>query len=136
MFSDDDIRNILSQYNPKVLFFHDSNYYSFSIDDLKAFAAVDQTNKFDYKDESADCDDFAYVFLGEVKKWCWSNNVKAGTCFGIISGDLRTAEAPNTPRYHAANIYITPDKQVFVFEPMSDTFQSIHTNSIIELITI
>lgn len=129
-----DVYNILRQIKPQACHLFDATYSLVSIDDIKAFAKLDTTNLLKYKSEAFDCDDFSAVCLGRVREWYGKGSGAGGICFGMITGDLRTNEQPDTPRIHAANIYISPEKEIWIFEPQNDTLQKLHPKSTVHII--
>ena len=62
-----------------------------------------------YKKEFRDCDDFA-AFAYAVARFFFGN-----AAFGVVWAD----GLGNTTEYHAANFYITEDKEIKLYEPQN-----------------
>ena len=79
-----------------------------SIEDINAFLAVDETNRIKYQAEDMDCDDFAFVLLGQFSTPPWS-----ATAFGFIWTDT-----------HAMNVCVDANLDIWLIEPQTDGLKS------------
>lgn len=105
-----------TQYNPIL---KDSQYTLFSLNTLKRFLAKNRADNIDYTKESFDCDDFADVLMGDVKRWLLSD-LKGGHPFGTILGDIRHDINSSKPYPHAMNIFVDNERKVWLIEPQND----------------
>lgn len=96
----------------------DEEYVCYSLDDLKRFLSNDNTNCFKYEVQNFDCDDYSKVLMGREREWMKKLDVKAGSVFGIIHGDIR--KDSNTPRFHAMNFIIDDTKTFYLVESQRD----------------
>ena len=100
-----DLWKLLNEKFPNVpLYLSDALYLLAKYDDIALFLAQDQTNKFEYKSQSFDCDNFSYRLMGQFSVPEWS-----ALTFGIM-----------WTQKHALNIVVTEDKEVFFVEPQAD----------------
>jgi len=83
------------------------SYFACSYDDIAYFLAQDETNRFEYKDQSYDCDDFAARLFGQFSVPGWSD---------LCIGKMWTEK-------HALNLMIDEDQKVWFIEPQSDTIK-------------
>lgn len=113
--------NTALRLNDTGLWLNDGDYSTYSMATLKAFLKADNTDSFKYIKEGFDCDDFAKVLLGREKEWYDFSQKERGSCFGYVRGDIRKYD-PNTPSYHAMNIYIDENRKVWLVEPQTDEF--------------
>ena len=87
---------------------------------VTTFLTFDLTEHIPYIPERFDCDDYAWVVAGEVKKWFWKSPVKASIAFGMLWGDIRKESDPDKPRGHAVNFLVTRDRNIVLIEPQND----------------
>jgi len=84
--------------------FSDPYYIVCSRKDLETFLAKNQLDKELYVTTVFDCDDFAFVLMGEITKW------RPGIAFGICWYDE-----------HAVNIWYSPEEdKIYLVEPQKD----------------
>lgn len=103
-----DLYALLRQNAPQAeLFLSDKNYLLCNKADIKAFLALDKTNKMGYLPEVMDCDDFSYRLMGQFSIPGWSD-----LAFGIIWSDK-----------HAMNCFVTEDNIFYLIEPQNDWLQ-------------
>lgn len=104
----------------------DSKYCLLPINTLKTFLQHDDTNRFQYKNESFDCDDFALVLSSEYKRACGNINLSGAGTFGIITGMLPIQKDGKWSLVgHAMNIYIDYDMDIYIVEPQTDKTTSL-----------
>lgn len=82
----------------------DESYKLVDIDYLKDFLRLNPVNKRNYVPIKHDCDDFAYLLMGDVTRW------DSDLAFGIVWGHT-----------HAWNFFVDTDKKVWQIEPQNDT---------------
>jgi len=82
----------------------DNSYYSISKADMHAWLETDPTNEGKYVPEYHDCDDFAFRLKGAVSGPGMSKYAIAWACSEV----------------HAYNLFISPDRQVYLIEPQTD----------------
>jgi hypothetical protein len=91
------------------VFVSDTGYVLPSVDTIKRFLSVDDTDKLPYITNFGDCDDFAFVLQGAQEKYFWGK----GYAFGILWY--------YTERFgHAVNFFIDRDRQLWIVEPQND----------------
>jgi len=78
------------------------------IRDINAFLAIDETNRIKYQKEDVDCDDFAFMLLGQFSTPPWS-----AFAFGFIWTDQ-----------HAMNICVDANLEIWLIEPQTDVVKS------------
>lgn len=106
--------------NCSYLHVNDRDYITVDENRLKAFAEKDSTSELKYKAEVADCDDFTFVMLGEIKKnlFKYGSNGNRALAVGQIQGVLWKND--DKGEKHAMVIYINKDKKVRFLEPQND----------------
>jgi hypothetical protein len=88
----------------------DSEYILFSEKDIKRLKRVlFLISLLPYKPQARDCDDFA-AFAYAVARFFFGN-----AAFGIVWAD----GLGNTKGYHAANFYITEEREIKLYEPQN-----------------
>ena len=91
------------------IYLSDGYYLRDTKQSLIDFLAKDNTDKFIYKKEVADCDDFSFRLLGNA-----SFGDLEGTAFGILW--TKTSKCN-----HAVNCYIDNELNVWIVEPQNDS---------------
>jgi len=86
------------------IYISDATYLLAKYDDIAIFLAQDQTNKFEYKSQSFDCDNFSYRLMGQFSVPKWST-----LTFGII-----------WTKKHALNCIVDENKNFWYVEPQTD----------------
>lgn len=99
----------------------DNEYKLHPLEKWREFIEKNKTDRLLFIDELNDCDDFAAIFRGDAKK--------TGMTAGEVTVQRTGFDANNST--HMANLIVTDDKIVRVFEPQNDTF---YTNGEILLI--
>lgn len=131
----------------------DGIYMAYPLNALTTFLLHDVADKFKYKKERFDCDDFAFVVLGREREWfgqgedrihnptnvndpnandATANNdttSAGGSTFGFVWGDIRNSETDATRRPHAINFFIDDKKELWLIEPQNDRFFKPTSNS-------
>ena len=90
------------------IYLSDHNYQTTILSELTRFLAYDNTDKYTYKNEYLDCDDFSYRLHGQLSIPGWSSLV-----FGILWALTETGG-------HAVNIFMDTDTTIWIVEPQSD----------------
>ena len=118
----------------------DAKYAMPSLTAVKNFLANDPTDSAKYGSEIRDCDDFAQILLSRAHEAVALKDSLSGRAitFGFVSGDLRSASAPDTPRGHAVNFVITAENggTVHMIEPQNDNLFDLVKNSKVSLVYI
>jgi hypothetical protein len=92
------------------VFVSDVVYALPSVETIKRFLEVDDTDSLYYARHFADCDDFAFVLQGAQERYFWG----VGYAFGILWY--------YTERFgHAVNFFIDRDRQLWIVEPQNDS---------------
>jgi len=101
----EELHKLLSKKFPKAsVYLSDKDYLLCSYNDVAVFLASDMSDRYEYSEESFDCDDFSYRLMGQFSTPKWSD-----LCFGI----MWTSD-------HAFNIFVGEDKKIFFVEPQND----------------
>jgi hypothetical protein len=91
------------------VFVSDTKYRLPSIDTIRRFLSLDDTDWLNYVVDFADCDDYAFVLQGAQEKRFWGR----GYAFGILW-------YYNERFGHAVNFFIDRDRQLWIVEPQND----------------
>jgi len=91
------------------VFISDTRYRLPSVDTIKKLLDADDTDKLNYVEDFADCDDYAFALQGAQEKYFWGK----GYAFGILW-------YYNERFGHAVNLFIDRDRQLYIVEPQSD----------------
>lgn len=86
------------------LYLSDHLYLMCNTADISKFLQQDATNKYGYKSEEYDCDDFAYRLMGQFSILGWSH-----LAFGIVWTNA-----------HALNCFVDETEKFWFVEPQSD----------------
>jgi hypothetical protein len=86
----------------------DTSFKLVDVRQFKLFLGRNTTNHRPYVKEIHDCDDFSFVLKGDVTRW------DSDLAFGIV-----WAINPEGT-YHALNIMVGTDKEVYFVEPQTD----------------
>lgn len=86
------------------IYLSDNIYTVADWDDIATMLAYDQTNRYEYIAEKLDCDDFAYMLMGQFSVPGW-----ARLAFGIVWTDL-----------HALNCFVDEELKFYFVEPQTD----------------
>jgi hypothetical protein len=92
------------------VFVSDMKYRLPSVDTIRHFLSVDDTDWLNYVVDFADCDDYAFVLQGAQEKRFWGR----GYAFGILW-------YYNERFGHAVNFFIDRDRQLWIVEPQNDS---------------
>ena len=92
------------------VFVSDARYRLPSVDTIKRFLSVDDTDRLNYVLDFSDCDDYAFVLQGAQEKHFWGK----GYAFGILW-------YYNERFGHAVNFFIDRDRQLWIVEPQNDS---------------
>jgi len=90
------------------IYLSDHNYQTTNLSELTRFLTYDNTDKYVYKSEYLDCDDFSYRLHGQLSIPGWS-----GLVFGILWIYTGTGG-------HAVNIFMDTETTIWIVEPQSD----------------
>jgi hypothetical protein len=132
-----ELREIIKrELNPRQTHFVDAKYGIYKLDDLKKFLASDGIDQLSYVKESFDCDNFAFVLLGEEKKWFAKGKFECGSCFGYLAGDIRKSETDTEVRPHAVNCFVDENRQVWLVEPQNDQLFKLTSNSSVWIVVM
>jgi len=93
----------------------DGKYRLTSVDEMRRFLSWDKTESLGYEPDIQDCDDFAVVMWGQVKKWT------KGLAFGLL--------LTNTPA-HAKNVFIDYKKDVYEVEPQGNGLKLLYNKTV------
>ena len=93
----------------------DGKYRLTTVAEMKRFLAWDKTESLGSEPEFSDCDDFAVVMWGQIKKWT------KGLAFGLI--------ITNTPA-HAKNVFIDANKHIYEIEPQGNGLKLLYNKTI------
>lgn len=106
--SNTDLYKLLRVKFPKAaLYLSDMSYKLCSLADINYFLKQDRTNRYEYKNEIFDCDNFSYRLMGQFSIPEWSP-----LAFGICWTNL-----------HALNIIVSEARGILFIEPQKDTVQ-------------
>ena len=112
-----DLIEILNNKFPNIMIgISDSKYKLCSKDNIEDFLKVDQTNNFSYIEDYRDCDDYAFILLGEIKK----------SSFGPIPFGF--AWVDTNSGFHAVNIFLDEERDLYVVEPQDDSIFDLPEN--------
>ena len=93
----------------------DGKYRLTTVAEMKRFLAWDKTESLGSEPEFSDCDDYAVVMWGGVKKWT------KGLAFGLL--------ITNTPA-HAKNVFIDVKKDVYEVEPQGNGLKLLYNKTV------
>jgi hypothetical protein len=115
---------------------NDRDYGVITRELVEDFLRTDHTDSLQYAAESFDCDDFALVTAGRFRLWFRRRCPGLGCAFGFISGDLRPARAPDTPRMHAMCCFIDNERRIWILEPQNDAIMQLADTSRVRFVLI
>ncbi len=108
----------------------DDMYLCPSREHFTSFASWDQTDKFVYRPEVFDCDNFAHIFWAKIMEAHLLHSDKSlrkAIAVGVTHGFFFLAEEINGRKHedaketnHAMNIVVTSKGSVYLFEPQTD----------------
>jgi hypothetical protein len=91
------------------VFVSDIAYRLPSVETVKRFLALDDTDSLYYARHFADCDDFAFALQGAQERLFWGR----GYAFGVLWY--------YSERFgHAVNFFIDKDRRLWIVEPQND----------------
>lgn len=113
----------------------DGEYRVPTLEALKRFLAIDQTDKRTYRSELFDCDNFAYVLMGRML------SLGLGIPFGVAIVHFETCNEDGecTTMCHALNVVVVKDDGRFVLyavEPQNDNVFIIPPSWVVTEVTI
>lgn len=122
------------------VYLSDVDYYLLDKALLKSILRSDGTDRYVYRKEGGDCDNFAKVLLGRINEMEILCDLKRGTAFGYVSGLIYLPDKPE-PVSHAMNCFIYKDKKsgdlkFKLIEPQSDKFIDHDERNLYKLILI
>lgn len=89
----------------KAIFLSDETYSLITIESMKHFLDLDDTDKNKYLNNYYDCDDFSYRLMGDFSVPGW-----AAICIGIAWS-----------KTHAFNVFVDSERKLYVIEPQTDS---------------
>ncbi len=97
---------------------YEDDYY-FGVSDQRAKDVYDSSGLGGYKwrDNVFDCDDFCYVYKGQLSKDAYSRNLPMGYAAGLVFGE-KVAQS-GIKEAHACIIYFDPEWNVRILEPQT-----------------
>lgn len=92
------------------------------------FLKRDQTDKFVYKAETFDCDNFAIILLSRLYESQYVAGAKRSVTFGFLSGLIyksrklgeKTTDKDAKPEKHQMNFVVTSKGSLYLVEPQND----------------
>jgi len=102
--------NIIGNFYPKDLF-----YVGYPEEIMIEFNKVYSKYKPRYKSEYFDCDNFAIDYLVMLSRFTYNiPNIKYSFAIGNIMGNFSWVN-----NYHEINFYLTPNKEIYLFDPQT-----------------
>jgi hypothetical protein len=99
----------------------DSAFYSMSISSLRSFLTQDQTDRLQYQQNRMDCDDFAMILSGNLRRWEYDIEHTTHSFFFCIAYGPHKI---NQDSFHAFNLVWTLEEGLRIVEPQTDEIVS------------
>jgi hypothetical protein len=122
-----EIHEIVRQYC-LYCFVADGNYYLPTLEEIKTLIKKSFIEKYKYKIETFDCDDFALILHAWIRQKQYRDKWENPWAFGEVWGKFKKNE------FHAMNFVITRDKGFLLIEPQTDEVKSYETTDTCVLI--
>ena len=94
----------------------DQTYFTVEKDYISEILALDDTNKFEYRLESFDCDEFGFFLMSNMMLLSYNCDYKYRIAFGVLIGYNQEMNIN-----HLINFFIDGNNTTWCVEPQDDT---------------
>lgn len=119
-----EIHEIVKQYCP-YCFVADREYYLPTLEEITNLIQKSFIEKYKYKLETFDCDDFALILHAWIRQEQYRENRKYPWAFGECWGKFDKVD-----EFHAKNFTITHEGKLLLIEPQTDEVKYYETSDI------
>ncbi|MCB1744158.1 MAG: lectin MOA-related protein [Gammaproteobacteria bacterium] len=100
-----------AQVDPKLQLYEDDYYFGVSSQRATQVYEASGLANYRFRDNVFDCDDYCYVYKGQLSKDAYSRNLPMGYAAGLVFGRVPNADA------HACILFFDPEWNVQILEP-------------------